>query len=140
MSHACDYYMISLPSHPTLSTWKKVSFLTKDLRMEIRNVCTEPTQHEQPDAESWNQSPKFRGQQEVRGQASDPMNSCFSATALFFDSFPPPLLPCSFPGPFPLLHPPSLPLSSCSPLSLSHYTEPTLQDLFSSVCLLLSIC
>lgn len=33
---------------------------------------------------------KFRGQQEVRGQATNPMNSCFSDTALFFDSSPNP--------------------------------------------------
>ena len=33
---------------------------------------------------------RLRGQQEVRGQATDPMNSCFSATSLFFNSFPHP--------------------------------------------------
>lgn len=53
---------------------------------------------------------RFRGQQEVRGQATDPMNSCFSATALFFDSF----LPTPFNIFFPLLFsspsPPDLPL------------------------------
>lgn len=59
---------------------------------------------------------KFRGQQEVRGQATDPMNSCFSATALFFDSFPPTPLTIFFPWPFSSPSPPHL--SLCHPVLL----------------------
>lgn len=43
--------------------------------MDIRSAITDLTQQEQPDlydATLWNQSLKFTGWQEVKGQATDP--------------------------------------------------------------------
>lgn len=67
---------------------------TKDLRMEMRKMSVQNL-HSQNSLthmmlSAGTNHQKFRGQQEVRGQATDLMNSCFLATALFFYSIPRP--------------------------------------------------
>lgn len=124
LSYAFDYY----------------SIIIKDIRMEIWNVYPKLTgtrlwSHV---AESWNQSPKVQRTTGSQGSGHWPNEFLFLSSALVF----------ACPSFHPFYHFLSLaislfftpPLSSCSSLSLSHFTEPTRQDLFSSVCLLLSIC
>lgn len=62
---------------------------------------------------------EFRGQQEVRGQTTDPMNSCFPATALFFGSSLPVPVAIFFPWPF------SFPSAHLSPISFGPHANRT---------------
>lgn len=85
--------------HTELWTHGEREFLTNgtmDIRHSVHSILNQHSEHCLMLSPGTNRQ-RFRGQQEVWGHPTDLMNSCFSGTALFFDSFHPILSTIFFP-------------------------------------------